>query len=142
VEVEWLILADYTEIIGGKLYLMGGGWDRLTVNSAFPLTKPVGMAAAFRVPWNETNQPQNVEIEIQSDDGESVGKVGAQFEVGRPPGMKAGQNQRFQLAANVPLTLREPGGYVIVARVEGQEAGRVPFNVLAGPALEARRQAG
>jgi hypothetical protein len=142
VKVEWLILADYTEIIGGKLYLMGGGWDRLTVNSAFPLTKPVGMAAAFRVPWNETNQPQNVEIEIQTDDGESVGKVGAQFEVGRPPGMKAGQDQRFQLAANVPLTLRRPGGYVIVARVEGQEAGRVPFNVMAGPALEAPRQAG
>lgn len=141
-ELEWLILADYTEIIGGKLYLMGGGWDRLTVNSAFPLTKPVGLAAAFRVPWNETNQPQNVEIEIQTDDGESVGKVGAQFEVGRPPGMKAGQNQRFQLAANLPLTLRGPGGYVIVARVEGQEAPRVPFNVMAGPTLEAGRQAG
>jgi hypothetical protein len=140
-EVEWLILADYTEIIGGKLYLMGGGWDRLTVNSAFPFRKPVGLAAAFRVPWNETNQPQNVEIEIQTDDGESVGKVGAQFEVGRPPGMKAGQNQRFQLAANVPLTLTGPGGYVIVARVEGQEAGRVPFNVMVGPALEPRRQA-
>jgi hypothetical protein len=140
--VEWLILADYTEIVGGKLYLMGGGWDRLTVNSAFPLTKPVGLAAAFRVPWNETNQPQNVEIEIQTDDGESVGKVGAQFEVGRPPGMKPGQDQRFQLAANVPLTLRGPGGYVIVARVEGQEAGRVPFSVMGGPALEARRQAG
>ena len=138
-EVEWLILADYTEIIGGKLYLMGGGWDRLTVNSAFPLTKPVGLAAAFRVPWNETNQPQNVQIEIQTDDGESVGKVGAQFEVGRPPGTKAGQNQRFQLAANVPLTLRGPGGYVIVARVEGQDAVRVPFNVIAGPTLQARQ---
>jgi len=140
--VEWLILADYAEIVGGKLYLMGGGWDRVTVNSAFPLTRPIGLAAAFRVPWNETNQPQNVEMEIQTDDGESVGKVGAQFEVGRPPGMKAGQDQRFQLAANVPLTLRGPGGYVIVARVEGQEAGRVPFNVMGGPALEARRRAG
>ncbi len=141
-EVEWFILADYAEIMGGKLYLMGGGWDRLTVNSPFPLTKPVGLAAAFRVPWNETNQPQNVEIEIQTDDGESVGKVGAQFEVGRPPGMKAGQDQRFQLAANVPLTLSGPGGYVIVSRVEGQEARRVPFNVMAGPAVEAPGHAG
>jgi hypothetical protein len=140
VEVEWLILADHAEIIGGKLYLMGGGWDTLTVNSGFPITKPVGLAAAFRVPWNETNQPQNVEIEIQTDDGDSVGKVGAQFEVGRPPGMKAGQNQRFQLAANLPLTLAGPGSYVIVARVEGQEARRVPFNVTAGPVLQARQQ--
>lgn len=141
-EVEWLILADYTEVIGGKLYLMGGGWDRLTVNSAFPLTKPVGVAAAFRVPWNETNQPQNVELEIQTEDGESVGKVSAQFEVGRPPGMRPGQNQRFQLAANLPVTLRGAGGYVIVAHVEGQEAGRVAFNVTAGPGLGAGREAG
>jgi hypothetical protein len=110
-------------------------WDRLSLSQ-------VGLAAAFRVPWNETNQPQNVKIEIQTDDGESVGKVGAQFEVGRPSGMKAGQDQRLQLAANLPLTLRGPGGYVIVARAEGQEAGRVPFSVMAGPALEARRQPG
>ena len=141
-EVEWLILADHAEIIGGKLYLMGGGWDRLTVNSGFPITKPVGLAAAFSVPWNETNQPQNVEIEIQSDDGDSIGKMGAQFEVGRPPGMKAGQDQRFQLAATLPLTLGAPGGYVVVARVEGQEAKRVPFNVMAGPILQARQQPG
>ena len=139
-EVEWLILADYAEIVGGKLYLMGGGWDRLMVNSGFPFTRPVGLAAAFRVPWNETNQPQNVEIEFQTDDGESVGKVGAQFEVGRPPGMKAGQGQRFQLAANLPLALKAPGSYVIVARVEGQEAGRVPFSVVAGPLLQSRQQ--
>ena len=31
--IEWLILADAAEVVGGKLYLMGGGWDRLTVNS-------------------------------------------------------------------------------------------------------------
>lgn len=136
--VEWLILADYTEIIGGKLYLMGGGWDVLTVNTGFPLARPVGLAAAFSVPWNETNQRHNVEIEFLTDDGQPVGKVSAQFEVGRPAGIKAGQEQRFQLAANVPLNLAGPGTYVIAARVEGQEEVRVPFNVQAGPVLKAK----
>lgn len=140
-EVEWLILADYVEIIGGKLYLMGGGWDVLTVNTAFPLARPVGLAAAFSVAWNETNQRHNVEIDIQTDDGQSVGSVKAQFEVGRPAGVKQGQDQRFQLAANnVPLNLAAPGTYVIVARVEGQEQRRVPFNVIAGPMLQAKRE--
>lgn len=138
-EVEWLILADYVEIIGGKLYLMGGGWDVLTVNTTFPLARPVGLAAAFSVAWNETNQRHNVEIDIQTDDGQSVGSVRAQFEVGRPPGIKAGQPQRFQLAANVPLALSGPGTYVIVARVEGQEGKRVPFNVIPGPMVQAKQ---
>ena len=139
-QVEWLILADYVEIIGGKLYLMGGGWDVLTVNAAFPLARPVGLAAAFSVAWDETNQLHRVEIEFQTDDGQSVGNVRAQFEVGRPAGVKAGQDQRFQLAANVPLNLSAPGTYVIVARIEGQEEGRVPFNVNAGPVLQARQE--
>lgn len=139
-QVEWLILADYVEIIGGKLYLMGGGWDVLTVNTAFPLARPVGLAAAFSVAWNETNQLHRVEIEFQTDDGQSVGNVGAQFEVGRPAGVKAGQDQRFQLAANVPLNLSAPGTYVIVARIEGQEQRRVPFNVITGPLLQARQE--
>ena len=139
-QVEWLILADYVEIIGGKLYLMGGGWDVLTVNAAFPLVRPVGLAAAFSVAWDETNQLHRVEIEFQTDDGQSVGNVRAQFEVGRPAGVKAGQDQRFQLAANVPLNLSAPGTYVIVARVEGQEQRRVPFNVITGPLLQARQE--
>jgi Family of unknown function (DUF6941) len=138
VRVEWLILADYAEIIGGKLYLMGGGWGVLTVNTAFPHARPVGLAAAFSVPWNETNQRNTVEIEMLSDDGQTVGKVGAQFEVGRPVGIKAGQDQRFQLAANVHLKLPGPGTYVIVARIEGQEGARVPFNVIAGPMLQSK----
>ncbi len=133
--VEWLVLADYAEIVGGKLYLMGGGWDVLTVNTGFPLTRPVGIAAAFSVPWNETNERRSVELDIQTEDGQSVGRVAGQFEVGRPAGIKQGQDQRLQLAANIPLNLPAPGTYVIVAIVEGQEGARFPFNVVAGPML-------
>lgn len=139
-EVEWLILADYAEIIGGKLYVMGGGWDTLTVNTGFPMARSVGLAVAFSVSWNETNQRHNVEIEFLTEDGQTIGKVGAQLEVGRPAGIKAGQGQRFQLAANVPLSLSGPGTYVIVARIEGQEARRVPFNVNQGPMLQTKRE--
>ncbi|MGD0115091.1 MAG: hypothetical protein ABSC13_03695 [Dehalococcoidia bacterium] len=137
--VEWLILADYAEIVGGKLYLMGGGWDVLTVNTGFPLTRPLGLAAAFSVPWNETNERQNVEIDIQTEDGQSVGKVRGEFEVGRPAGIKQGQDQRFQLAATVPLNLPAPGTYVIVAKVGGEEQARVPFNVVGGPMLQPKQ---
>ena len=26
-EVDFLVLADHAEVVGGKLYMMGGGWD-------------------------------------------------------------------------------------------------------------------
>lgn len=133
--VEWLILADYAEIIGNKLYLQGGGWDILTVNTGFPTSKVCGLAAAVRVQWHETNQRHNVEFEVQSDDGQSLAKIEAQFEVGRPPGMVSGQEQRWQVAGNLGLTFEKPGTYVIIARIEGQEEARVHFNVMPGPMM-------
>ena len=47
--IEWLILADAAEVVGGKLYVMGGGWDRLTVHSQ-SAKKNLAVALALRVP--------------------------------------------------------------------------------------------
>jgi hypothetical protein len=29
--LDYLLVADGAQVVGGKLYLLGGGWDRLTV---------------------------------------------------------------------------------------------------------------
>jgi hypothetical protein len=130
--VEWLILADAAQIVGGKLYLMGGGWDVLTVNSPYPVHHRCAIAASFRIPWNETNQRNNVEVVVATEDGRELGNVRAQMEVGRPAGLPPGSDQRAQLAAEMALQFQGPGIYVIVARIEGEEAARYPFRVVAG----------
>ena len=141
VEVEWLILADAAQVVGNKLYLMGGGWDVLTVNSAFPVQQHCALAASFRVPWSETNRPHSVEIEIQDDDGGRLMQATAQVEIGRPPGM-APQPQRVQIAADMLLEFKRPGTYVVIARVEGQSSERVPFRVVPGPMVQGQPAAG
>ncbi|MCL4534327.1 MAG: hypothetical protein M1370_04105 [Bacteroidetes bacterium] len=138
-DVEWLILADAAQVVGNKLYLLGGGWETLTVNSGFPVEQQCAVAASFKVPWQETNQRHNVEIEIATEDGSSLAKLQGQFEVGRPPGLR-GQEQRVQFAGGFGLRFDAPGTYVIVARVEGQEGGRVHFNVVPGPLLVTSKQ--
>lgn len=138
-ETEWLILADHVDVVGNKLYLNGGGWDTLTVNSGFPVQQTLGVAAAFRVPWNETNQRTNVEIEIVTADGLTLTKAAGQLEVGRPPGLPAGQSQRAQIAVNMTLSLDKPGTYEIITRIEGHEDHRTHFNVVAGPIIIAQQ---
>lgn len=133
---EWLMLADYAEVIAGKLYLHGGGWDRLTVGSEFPTAKIIGIAASFVVPWNETNKKIAARIEIQTQDGAIVGKLDGQFEVGRPAGIPPGQDQRFQLAANVPMKFDSAGVFALVGYVDGEESARTPFYVVAGPGVQ------
>jgi hypothetical protein len=137
-EVEWLILADAAQVVGNKLYLMGGGWDKLTVNNAFPADQRCALALSLRVDWNETNQKHSFEVEILSEDSlteqpRSLMKAGGQFEIGRPPGISPGQDQRFQMALDMTLKIDGPGTKTVVARVEGQEMRRLSFNVTQGP---------
>ena len=137
-QLEWLILADAAQVVGGKLYLLGGGWDRITVNSPFPVQQRVALAVSIKVPWNETNQKHTFEVEIISENREteelkSLMKMGGQFEVGRPPGTRQGQDQRLQLALDGGLVLEAPGRKMVVARIGGQEIGRTEFQVVQGP---------
>ena len=131
-KVEWLILADAAQVVGNKLYLLGGGWDVLTVNTAFPVSHRCAVAASFKVPWTERDRQHTFEIEIATEDGATLATVNGQFEVGRPQGIPEGQDQRWQLAADLALTFANAGTYVIVARIGGEEDARVPFTVVPG----------
>lgn len=142
-EVEWLILADSAQVVGNKLYLLGGGWDVLTVNSGFPLDQRCAVALAIKVPWNETNRKNTFEVEVMAEDPtteqpKSLLKVGGQFEIGRPPGIPPGQDQRMQIALETNVRIEGPGTKLIVARIEGEEMKRTTFNVVAGPLLARR----
>lgn len=139
--IEWLILADAAQVMGNKLYLLGGGWDVLTANNPLPIQHPLSIAVAVRVPWNEANRRHNLEIEIMTGDGKSSTKVAGQFEVGRPAGTLPGQDQRVQLAFNAMIKLESQGEYVVIGRLEGQEDRRVPFRVVEGPGTRLKRAA-
>ncbi len=134
-DVEFLILADAAQAVGGKLYMLGGGWDILTINAAFPTQHPFSIALGLSVAWNETNQRHNVGIEITDQDGNSAVTMGGQLEVGRPLGLPVGQSQLVVLAFNGVMTAERPGGFVITAKVEDQVAKRVPFRIVAGPGV-------
>ena len=129
-EIEWLILADAAQVTGNKLYLLGGGWDRLTQSGAFPFKKQAGLALSIEVPWNQTNEQHSFEIQMATEDGEVGAQAIGAFEAGRPPGMPPGQSQRVQLAAMVIMEFKAPGTFVIVAKLDGEEKKRVHFNVI------------
>lgn len=129
-DVEWLILADAAQVVGNKLFLMGGGWDRIVLNK-LPSQHALSIAFAIKVPWNETNEKHAFEIEFVSEDGETIQKLGGTFESGRPPGIPAGQEQRVQTAVNAIMNFGKPGTIAVVARIDGEERRRVAFNVVA-----------
>ena len=66
-------------------------------------------------------------------------KIGGQFEMGRPAGIRPGQDQRMQMAANANVQFKAPGGYVVIARVDGEELRRVFFTVAGVQAAPAQQ---
>lgn len=129
-DIEWIILADAAEAVNNKLYLLGGGWDRIALASPLPAVHPMAIAVAVSVPWNETNQLHSIEVELADQDGNVAVRVDGQLEVGRPPGMPLGQAQRVQMAMSLGFNITKWGTYAVTARIEGQEMKRVTFDVV------------
>lgn len=130
-----MLLCDYAEEHGGKLYIMGGGWSRLAAN------RPTNMALAIKlaIPWNQANTPHELRVRLVTEDGEQVpddeGKpieLSGKLEVGRPPGLRPGTNLDAPLALTVgPLSL-VPCGYRWEFHVDGMPLAQTTFEAIGG----------
>ena len=132
-----MLLCDFAQEVGGKLYIIGGGWSKL-----FDVGTPMNMALAikFWVPWNSANRPIDLLIELRSDDGEPVLnetgqpiKVIGQFEVGRPPGLRPGTALDSAVAIPVLGLRLKKGGYRWELSIGGDLLHTYAFEVVTPP---------
>ncbi len=126
-----IILCDYAEALGGKLYIMGGGWTMCPPG-------PRNMAIALRilVPWGETNKKHRLGLFLQDESGNTIDlgdpprpvrQVG-DFEVGRPPGVPQGTDIDFSAVFNfLGLPLEPVKGYRWQLEIDSEPADSVSF---------------
>ena len=70
--VDIALLADAVQASQGKLYVLGGGWDVLTVRSLPARHPSMGIGLRVRVPWGWPGESVVLEVELQDEDGWSV----------------------------------------------------------------------
>lgn len=139
--IEFLILADHAEAVNGKLYLMGGGWDRVIVPD---FSQPVVMSFALGVlvPWHATNVRHTIQLAIEDLDRKLPVEFGldAGFVAGRPPLLaEEADSQRILLAVSrAPVKFDQPGAYQAVARIVGGHEQRARFRLVTMPAAQIR----
>lgn len=137
--VDFLILADYVEATNGKLYMMGGAWEDYTL--ADP-NRPArfGVAVAVLVPWAATNERHTLQLRIEDADGQAVIQpTGVDFQVGRPPNLSPGSEQRLVLAFNGDFPINTPGQYRVIAAIDDQDSEWSTFRVRLQPPQTERR---
>jgi hypothetical protein len=137
------VLANHAEAVNNLLYLSGGGVELgfLPPGMPPPYLVNLGIGIMVTVPWEQTNQQHQLEIELLNEDGQPVqlpvgpGTTGVlqlkmAFNVGRPPGLVIGDDQHVSLAANLPaLPLPATGKYIFVVRVDGNDERRLPYRI-------------
>ena len=127
VTIEFLMLSDHAEVVSGKLYMMGGGYDRRYISD---IKAPVALrtVVSVLVPWNLTNQTHSVKLRLETEDGDTLGQeVQGNLNVGRSVQAISGQMFRVMAVINFTLTLPQLGAYRIIATLDNGDSKATTF---------------
>jgi hypothetical protein len=131
-----MLICDGAQSIGGKLFVLGGGWSILH-KAAPDAISNVSLAIKLAIPWSQANERMEVLTRLVTEDGEAVmNELGqpvearGEIEVGRPPGLRPGTPLDVALALNLPNLKLDPGGYRWELLVGGKLIQKEPFQVV------------
>jgi len=132
-EIEFVIVANHAEAHNGLLYLSGAGWNEaaLGFSPEGPSTAlHFGIGVSVLVPWTETNRKHHLQVRMEHEDGgEPLFRADGDLEVGRPPSVHHGADQRAVLAIDGIAQFPRAGGYRLVAQVSEGKMRTVSFRV-------------
>ncbi len=115
--VEFVMLADRSESINGKLYVMGGAWDRLFLTET-PKPYSLYIAVSIVVPWSATNEEHRLGVMIVDADATEVARAQINFTPGTPPQIRRTESQKVLVSAGITPTFQAPGAYRVTATVD------------------------
>jgi hypothetical protein len=135
-ELATAMLADGAQVAQGKLYILGGQWDRLMV-SQFPAQHPsMAVVLVIKVDYNEAPKTCVLTTELMLD-GQPVGvKAMAQMSIGHAAGLKHGAPQYAPTAiAFNNVQFDKPGRYEWIISADSAVLGHIPLEVVQGVVL-------
>lgn len=139
-------LADSVVAAENKLYVLGAGWDRLSV-PRFPARHPrIGLGALITIPYDQTGREHQLTVRLEDADGQ-VQPIGpaqpgpltqrqptgitATFGTRRSDQNVPGDEQVVPLALNLDgLVFESPGRYRFVLAVAGADLKHLAFRVV------------
>ncbi len=121
-EVEWIVIADGAEVVNNKVYILGGGWDILSLSSPLPVVHPCAVVASFVVPpSDDPSRAYSIGIRIIDEQSETeLVTVLGQIEAIWTPGDSLRRTHRIPVAVKFGLAIEHAGRYIVRANIEGE----------------------
>ncbi len=132
VRAEAFILCDGVQVHDGKLFILGGGWDRLLVR-AFPVEQTFALAIKLSVPASEAYRPMAMTLEVRDEEGTIAGGQvhSSMIEVSRPLGYAPHEDVPCFFPLHVGLVVRRPERLTFVLLIDGDPIARTSIRVVA-----------
>lgn len=115
--VEYVIMAEHVEVINGKFYMMGAGWNQMGLQT---YAQPVQLKMAIRIlmPWNKANIKMPFRMSVVDSDGHEVMPPYQNHVLaGRPTNAVYGQPIPLPIALETIVVFPQKGVYAVVAEV-------------------------
>ena len=129
------MLADAAQVQSGKLFVLGGGFDTISVRSLPATHRSVSLAMVAEVRPDERQQDLDLKVVLVDEDGAELGVVAkGKLRVGAPPNLPPGSPSLVPIVSPFHnVTFPEAKGYAFVVSVNETELTRVRFRVVKLP---------
>jgi hypothetical protein len=129
------MLADAAQVQSGKLFVLGGGFDTISVRKLPATHRSLSLAMVAEVGPDERQQDLELLVELVDEDGAEVGVTAkGKLRVGAPPNLPPGSPSIVPIVSPFHnVTFPEAKGYAFVISMNGTELTRVKFRVVEVP---------
>lgn len=129
------MLADAAQVQSGKLFVLGGGFDTISVQS-FPAThRNLSLAMVAEIGPEDRQKDLELQISLIDEDGQSIGvEAKGVLRVGAPPNLPPGSPSVVPIVTPFHnITFPAAKGYTFVVSLEGEELARIRFRLVQVP---------
>lgn len=129
------LLADAAQVQNGKLFILGGGFDTISVRSLPAVHRSLTLAMVAEIDPDERQRDLELGITLLDEDGHGIGvEAKGRLRVGAPPNLPPGSSSIVPIVSPFHnITFAEAKGYVFVISLDERELARVPFRVVQIP---------
>ena len=136
-KIEYALLADAAQAVGGKIFVLGGGWN-LFRSASYPAPVQLAIAVGLGFSTDEVGIKYPLNVVIADEAGVPiVPEMKGQVETGQPaPDVPKTASVKIPVAININMSLPHPGTYGIVVTA-GSASAQLSFEaIFAGKKVE------
>ena len=137
-QLDFAFLADFAQVASGKLYVVGGAFDRIVARDVPVVHALMTLAVRMVLTPAEVSRPHHVEVVILDEDGKRIADVNGNLMVDRPETGEHWKPVPAMLTWNfLNVQFERFGSYGVEILVNGSSVKSLPLEI-ASPRQEPR----